>query len=99
MDVYVFVTDPVKTFCPVVSSVMSHQTITPHVRQQEVKPFKQCLFTLVVTSLFSHPAEFSDFNSLNVPPHNRRHQVGEKTKAVCCFVYHMLTFLAPATPV
>lgn len=28
------------------------------------------------------PAELSDYNSLNVPPHNRRHQVSEVTVLV-----------------
>lgn len=37
----------------------------------------------------SFSAEFSDYNSLNVPPHNRRHQVSERTIVVvyqCKFV-------------
>uniref|UniRef100_A0A8P4KMD8 Protein phosphatase 1 regulatory subunit 21 n=1 Tax=Dicentrarchus labrax TaxID=13489 RepID=A0A8P4KMD8_DICLA len=28
-----------------------------------------------LTAFLSYPAEFSDYNSLNVPPHNRRHQL------------------------
>lgn len=85
-NIYVFVTDAITPLRPGVNRVMFSQTVILHAAGRRPNLLScvcgvnkvPCRWMFFNFLSLSYPAELIGYNSLNVPPHNRRHQVRRK---------------------